>query len=125
MPLFKKKQQSVIPIITPIEPTYTIQGIQHRVELLLQAEKKLGNRITIFETNTNDLVENNTNRLLVVRNELTEIAKEHKSLKERFASIVRTLSLTAKKEDYEKTKRLIDQYDPADMITREEFERLL
>lgn len=124
MPLFKTKKQPVVQPVQMIEsPEYTMESIQHRVELLLQAEKKLQARIARFEENTSDLVENAGDKLREVRNELVGIASEYKAFQERFAVIVKALSFTAKQEDFQKTKRIIDQYDPADIITRKEFER--
>ncbi len=125
MPLFKTKKQPIVQPVQIIEsPEYTMESIQHRVELLLQAEKKLQARIVRFEENTSDLVENAGDKLREVRNELVGIAIEYKAFQERFAAIVKALSFTAKQEDFQKTKRIIDQYDPADIITRKEFERL-
>ncbi|MBI4440936.1 hypothetical protein HY639_02100 [Candidatus Woesearchaeota archaeon] len=126
MPLFKKKPPAPKPIIQPQQsPLYTISSIEKRLALLRRLEKKIMERIARFENNALDLQQYSDDTMAEIRRELEQIRDAYKEVQGEFKGLIRALSLTAKAEDFEKTKRFIDQYDPALMMTRKEFHDVL
>lgn len=121
MVLFKKKQKQ-ISVPTPEVPTeYRPENIEHRVKLLVGAVVKLDEKLEQFSDKANELNRLCSGTFEEIRRELEEIKSTQKEMVLRFQNIIAALNLTAKIEDYEKLRKIVDQYDPIDMITREQF----
>ncbi len=112
----------VLPLEKPIE--YTLESLERRFALLLTSEKKVEERIGKLQREVDDLLQQSKERIRELDAEGEMIKKEYASYHEQSNTIIKGVALTAKKEDFEKVKRFIDQYDFAEMITREEFEKL-
>ncbi len=122
--LFKKKEKPVpIPVLEEQPVEYSLESIHRRIFLLVKAEKKVHTRLSQFEESIHGLQQHSISTLREVNREMQEIKKQYKDILYSFHGLIKGVSYTAKKEDVEKTKRFLDQYDFAEMITRDEFEK--
>lgn len=130
-PLFKKKEKITIPVsyqekhtLSTIPTLYTPESLEHRFALLLKSEKKVEERIARLQRGVLDLLQQSAERIKEITVEGGDIKKESTAYREQCNNIIKGVALTTKREDFEKVKRFIEQYDFAEMITRDEFEKL-
>ena len=129
MALFKKKEkaldQKVVKSIGDVPIEFTMESIEKRINTLLKVEEKVLARISRFEENTVDMQDKMNDLIKEIKDELGKNREDYKKIISAFNEIIKGVSLTSKIEDFEKAKRIVDDYDFADMTTRNEFKKMV
>src|SRR3989338_1775028 len=129
MALFKKKEktldQKVVKSIGDVPIEFTMESIEKRINTLLKVEEKVLARISRFEENTVDMQDKMNDLIKEIKDELGKNREDYKKIISAFNEIIKGVSFTSKIEDFEKAKRIVDDYDFADMTTRNEFKKMV
>ena len=129
MALFKKKEkaldQKVVKSIGDVPIEFTMESIEKRINTLLKVEEKVLARISRFEENAVDMQDKMNDLIKEIKDELGKNREDYKKIISAFNEIIKGVSFTSKIEDFEKAKRIVDDYDFADMTTRNEFKKMV
>ena len=102
-----------------------MESIEKRINTLLKVEEKVLARISRFEENTVDMQDKMNDLIKEIKDELGKNREDYKKIISAFNEIIKGVSFTSKIEDFEKAKRIVDDYDFADMTTRNEFKKMV
>lgn len=129
MALFKKKEkaqdQKVVKTIEDVPIEFTMESIEKRISALLKVEEKILVRISRFENDTEDMQDKMNDLVKEIKEELGKNREDYQKIISIFNEVIKGVAFTSKIEDFEKAKRVVDDYDFADMTTRNEFKKMV
>ena len=110
---------------TAIDIPREINSINRSVKVI---EEKLDNarrKVQINEESMLATTKKQFNEIRIINSEITEIKRDIDEIKEKIKLIVKELKLTAKLEDISVLQKYLELWEPANFITRNEFEKRL
>ncbi len=123
MALFTHKKRIKFPK-QEINPQQEINEISERLSYLTNKQIHIKKQ-NIKQNNASETeILHLKNQLKVIKSDIIEIKQKTQQVKNNFDNAIKELNMRAKIEDLDRVKRIIQEYDPADLIPYEDFRKI-
>tara|TARA_Y100000034_G_scaffold35645_2_gene43741 strand:- start:4363 stop:4770 length:408 start_codon:yes stop_codon:yes gene_type:complete len=125
MALFTHKKKKIAIQRPEVNPQQEVNLINKRINFLMSKNRSISKMTRIHHETTDSEVNLIKEDLVILSQDLKEIRSGIDQARNNFNNAVKELNIRAKVEDMDKLKRIMQEYDPADFISYEEFQRIV
>ena len=125
MTLFTHKKKKIQVQRPQINPQQEVNLINRRIDFLMSKNRNISKMTRRHNLTTDSEVSLIKEDLTFLRQDLKDIRSSIDQARSNFANAVKELNIRAKVEDMDKLKRMMQEYDPADFISYEEFKKIV
>ncbi len=125
MTLFGQKQRRIEFPKQEINPMQEVSAINKRINFLVNKEQSVDKKTHDHKIKLDSETEFIRHETDSLKNEIKEIKNKLLSAQDNFNNAVKELNIHAKIEDLDHLRRMVQEYDPADFISYEEFQRIV